>query len=858
MVTGDGQLWSINNTGIDFSIVLTAGHTLPVVLPQETDDEGNPIGLPPVEFDLQDGVLTIYNLPWGYFRVQEERAPDNYSLLPQHTAYSSWHLPPDVMISGVATGGGGNTGSTTPPSDGGGAGDLSALIQALNDGELAGPADGQEPTPPTLEGTGGGVEFIIDEEANVNSILLTFENYPFSEIIVYKHCRETNQPLANAHIRIEGFFVEGNAPVITNRTYVTDANGRVVFTHLPAGGYTISEVQPPPGFLLDSPNFQHVSVSWGQRRYNALGQALTEADRQPPVVRFYNTPFAYIEVIKVDGDDASRHLSGAVFSLTGLDQHGNIVTQQATTDANGVVRWDNLIPGAVYVLEEISPPTGFIIQEGITTIIPTTGRNEVTWRNWVSPGLTIIKLDYDTGLPLAGAVFEITPQGTGSPIIFDNALVTDINGRIFIPNTLLEGVVERVFLVREVLPPLGFTLSDNNVQTVTMIAGANNNQTVTFHNRRYPDITIIKTDIRTGLAIQGAVFSVERLSEPNSGYVTGSPFTTGRNGQIHIPQQSPGQYRIVEIRPANGFWLDPMEQNRSTIINLLPNENYIVRFENTLLPTLIITKFNQLTHRPVPLTHFRVEFEQPNSPHVEHIGDFVTDRNGQIILPLVASGWFRITEIRPAPGMSLNSNNSYRTFLRPGDYTYTILSHISHMTGLVTNVGGGSGFGSGSSGMGVGSGYPLTSNANIPNLPNNPHEPSNPINPNPNDPIDVNPTVAPNFPFSPSEWENMSDTQRQAFFQNQITIDDGTPHLTGTGVWNFPLNAIVVRKICSVTGQLLPNAEFALTHISAGVSGNVGTVIGTLRTNSSGILVITGLVPGTYAVEGATRSTITA
>ena len=121
-------------------------------------------------------------------------------------------------------------------------------------------------------------------------------------------------------------------------------------------------MQPPPGFLLDSPNFQHVSVGWGQRRYNALGQALTETDRQPPIVRFYNTPFAYIEVIKVDGDDANRRLSGAVF--------------------------------------------------------------------------------------------EVTPQGTGSPIIFDNPLVTDINGRIFIPNTLLEGVGERVFLVCEALPPL--------------------------------------------------------------------------------------------------------------------------------------------------------------------------------------------------------------------------------------------------------------------------------------------------------------------------------------------------------------------------------------------------------------------
>jgi len=99
MATADGQIWDINNRGIDMSIVLTEGHTLPVVPEQEYDDDGNPVGPPPVWFELEDGVLTIHNLPWGYYRVQEERAPDGYSLLPQHTAYSFWLLPPNVMVS---------------------------------------------------------------------------------------------------------------------------------------------------------------------------------------------------------------------------------------------------------------------------------------------------------------------------------------------------------------------------------------------------------------------------------------------------------------------------------------------------------------------------------------------------------------------------------------------------------------------------------------------------------------------------------------------------------------------------------------------------------------------------------------
>ena len=71
-----------------------------------------------------------------------------------------------------------------------------------------------------------------------------------------------------------------------------------------------------------------------------------------------------------------------------------------------------------------------------------------------------------------------------------------------------------------------------------------------------------------------------------------------------------------------------------------PNEDYVLEVFNTLLPTLVITKWNMLTMRPVPLTHFRVEHEVPNSPNVVRIGDFVTDRNGQIILPFVNVDWY--------------------------------------------------------------------------------------------------------------------------------------------------------------------------------------------------------------------------
>jgi len=84
VVTGDGQMWEIDNTGVNVSQVLTAGATTAV--------PGNVVST------VTDGVWTLENLPWGFYMVEEERAPDGFSLYPQHTAFGFWVLPPNVLI----------------------------------------------------------------------------------------------------------------------------------------------------------------------------------------------------------------------------------------------------------------------------------------------------------------------------------------------------------------------------------------------------------------------------------------------------------------------------------------------------------------------------------------------------------------------------------------------------------------------------------------------------------------------------------------------------------------------------------------------------------------------------------------
>ena len=81
---GGPQIWNFDNTGIDVSMVVSQGATVPGGAVTHT---------------VTDGVWKLEGLPYGFYIVQEERAPANYSLLPQHTSYAFWLLPPNVKVS---------------------------------------------------------------------------------------------------------------------------------------------------------------------------------------------------------------------------------------------------------------------------------------------------------------------------------------------------------------------------------------------------------------------------------------------------------------------------------------------------------------------------------------------------------------------------------------------------------------------------------------------------------------------------------------------------------------------------------------------------------------------------------------
>jgi len=330
--------------------------------------------------------------------------------------------------------------------------------------------------------------------------------------------------------------------------------------------------------------------------------------------------------------------------------------------------------------------------------------------------------------------------------------------------------------------------------------------------------------------------------------LTGNPFRTNAEGQIIIPELSAGVYRITETRAANNYWLDPQVVNRTWTITIRENEDYLLIVENTLLPTLVITKRNAVTWRPIPMTQFRVDFEVPNSQNLQHIGYFMTNAQGQIILPFVQSGWYQITETRPAPGMTLATNNRFRVFLQPGQNSYTLIqegiiaseSMITPSTITPPQTGDEPIFEDDESYTE----YLPNGNQNVENAPTPDVPPGIDIEIHEPD-IDAitDGGLAPEQ-YNPTNSSSLPDDSR-------VQIGNGDQFWNSSlDVWNFPQSSIVIRKENSVTGQLLQGATFSVTRVSSGNdSGQAGTIIGHFTTNHSGILVISGLDPGYFVIE---------
>ena len=641
----------------------------------------------------------------------------------------------------------------------------------------------------------------------IGDLTVTRERYQFT----IKKVDATNPNLALPGAR----FLVQNANGTFEKEVVTGRDGTVTLTNLEASTYSVTELDPPEDYQIDNPGPQYV--------------VLPDSNGETVVVTFTDTPIITSEgsIRKVDADDPTKGLAGAVIKIEGVD---NEFTGTYITGAGGYledVPWDAMPIGS-FVATELTPPNGYT-----TSSDPDKVRQEFYWdgkhdvdlifENDAKVKVQLIKLD-DSDNPIEGAVFNVIKDGQ---VIATEA--TDADGSIIVPN-----VTEGMYAFFEVSVPAPYAKLQQpviaHVDQATVDGGGT--VTVTAVDQMLPTLTILKRDGQTGEVVPGAVFEVKGI---HHGYHT--DVTTGPDGTAALTGLPVDSYEVTEISVPDPY---VVAAEPTQTIWLGPGDNRQLIFDNLKQPQLTIAKVDAAdSTTPIPGTVFRIEAIDGDYQH-----DVTTGQDGTVTLR-VQPGTYQITELSvPAPYYlpDKDADRVQTITLNAGDEKEVMFK--DHKAPELTI-------------------YKVDSVADAPVEGARFH-------------VTYTSTgEAADAPESYDFGEITTDAngeirlheQGQRLYPGEFTIEEVAPApgfqlreptkqtviLHGgesktVQFENVPLNAIIVEKYDSVTGEALAGATFQLRFLG-GTSGTGGTVIGQKVTGKNGTAIWTGLTAGTYILE---------
>lgn len=239
--------------------------------------------------------------------------------------------------------------------------------------------------------------------------------------------------------------VEGISFTITgegyNATKTTNAAGEIDITDLNPGVYTVTEQSIDK---YEPQATQRVTIVSGQTATVTFNNVLKRGS---------------LEVTKTSEDGLAE---GMTFHLSGTSLSGLPVDEYAVTDSTGVARFENVLIGTGYVLEEVDTPIRYVVPEAQTATIEWNEVTDKTVNNILKKfRVTVTKSDVKTGTPqgdgsLAGATYGLYKSDT-----LIDSFTTDENGQF----TTGYYVCDSDWTIREINPSEGY-LVDSTIHHV--------------------------------------------------------------------------------------------------------------------------------------------------------------------------------------------------------------------------------------------------------------------------------------------------------------------------------------------------------------------------------------------------------
>ena len=401
---------------------------------------------------------------------------------------------------------------------------------------------------------------------------------------------------------------------------VTRNGGIIEVNDVTKGLWTFVEVEAPEGYALTPTSHSvYVDTTDGDKQYTVTAE---------------NHALPDMKITKRDAM-SGKPIAGTVFSIKSVT--GNYSTS-VTTGVDGSATL-SAIPAGVYVVREESVPEPYIVSSTEQTVALRPGKtSEVTFVDYVKPGLEILKKNIANGEPIEGVTYRIE-QIDGN---FSTSTTTDNHGRIF-----LDSVPVGTFKVTEINVPNHVILCPIP-QEVALKPGETS--TVTFFNALKPSLEIRKVDIVTGDPVKGAKFQIWYGSNhTDTGELNDlGTYFSDASGKIILPEIKDGWYKVTELEPASGYAIKEPATQECFISG---GESKVLTFENTPLSAIIIRKVDSESGQPLEGAWFRIRYLGGTSgTGGTVVGEIKTSQNGTAILTGLAAGTYVCEEISAPDG----------------------------------------------------------------------------------------------------------------------------------------------------------------------------------------------------------------
>ena len=318
---------------------------------------------------------------------------------------------------------------------------------------------------------------------------------------------------------------------------------------------------------------------------------------QTATVTFTNTHFGRIKFQKTT--NTGNHLGGWTFRVR--DSNGTHVGDY-TTDENGEAYTGNL-PLGRYTVQELSVDDEYWNSElGFHDVTVKAGETVVDeWHN-KEQGLGWFRKTTNTGEDLSD--WEITIY---SDEFCTQALYTATTGESGKIGYYLD---PGIYYAKETGDTLGrfndgYWLIDKTVYRFEI--KPHEETTVTFFNTHYGKLNIRKT-MDTDGPLDGWQF---RVTDASGKEITGSPFTSDKNGEIHVGNILPGVYKIEELIPDDSLYYCKSENPQTVTVK--QGETTEVSFTNALRPGKITIEKVDLKGEHLSGAKFLLEWSEDGS-----------------------------------------------------------------------------------------------------------------------------------------------------------------------------------------------------------------------------------------------------